>query len=151
VELRDVPVYFAMKCLKKDVVLEDDDVECTLVERRVLSLGSHNPFICKLFCTFQTESHLFFVMEFLKGEPVSDIVYQQGPSRIGQNVFTKLRIFVGGVDLNAKTTFHPTGGDLMFHVQNEGSFTEERARYVPVPYIRKHFDHYHTIWGARNF
>ncbi|XP_018494640.1 uncharacterized protein LOC100899606 [Galendromus occidentalis] len=87
VELRDVPIYFAMKCLKKDVVLEDDDVECTLVERQVLSLGSHNPFICKLFCTFQTESHLFFVMEFLRG------------------------------------------GDLMFHVQNEGSFTEDRARF----------------------
>ena len=88
VELRDVPIYFAMKCLKKDVVLEDDDVECTLVERQVLSLGSHNPFICKLFCTFQTDSHLFFVMEFLRG------------------------------------------GDLMFHVQNEGSFTEDRARYA---------------------
>ncbi|XP_022710190.1 uncharacterized protein LOC111272816 isoform X2 [Varroa jacobsoni] len=86
VELRDVAIYFAMKCLKKDVVLEDDDVECTLIERQVLSLGSHNPFVCKLFCTFQTDSHLFFVMEFLRG------------------------------------------GDLMFHVQNEGSFTEERAR-----------------------
>ncbi|KAG1714342.1 putative protein kinase C delta type [Nymphon striatum] len=59
--------YFAIKCLKKDVVLEDDDVECTMVERKVLSLGSNHPYICKLFCTFQTPSHLFFVMEYLNG------------------------------------------------------------------------------------
>ncbi|XP_071540006.1 LOW QUALITY PROTEIN: uncharacterized protein [Panulirus ornatus] len=59
--------YFAVKCLKKDVVLEDNDVECTLIERKVLSLGTKHPYLCHLFCTFQTPSHLFFVMEYLTG------------------------------------------------------------------------------------
>nr|XP_053646581.1 uncharacterized protein LOC128698384 [Cherax quadricarinatus]XP_053646582.1 uncharacterized protein LOC128698384 [Cherax quadricarinatus]XP_053646583.1 uncharacterized protein LOC128698384 [Cherax quadricarinatus] len=64
---KDSENYFAVKCLKKDVVLEDNDVECTLIERKVLSLGTKHPYLCHLFCTFQTPSHLFFVMEYLTG------------------------------------------------------------------------------------
>lgn len=64
---KDTENYFAVKCLKKDVVLEDNDVECTLIERKVLSLGTKHPYLCHLFCTFQTPSHLFFVMEYLTG------------------------------------------------------------------------------------
>lgn len=54
-ELRNTEFYYAVKCLKKDVVLEDDDVECTLIERKVLALGTKHPYMCHLFCTFQTE------------------------------------------------------------------------------------------------
>ncbi|XP_017005345.1 putative protein kinase C delta type homolog isoform X2 [Drosophila takahashii] len=86
-ELRDTTYYYAIKCLKKDVVLEDDDVDSTLIERKVLALGTKHPYLCHLFCTFQTESHLFFVMEYLNG------------------------------------------GDLMFHIQESGRFSEERARF----------------------
>ncbi len=53
-ELRSSRCYYAVKCLKKDVVLEDDDIECTMIERKVLTLGCKHPFICHLFCTFQT-------------------------------------------------------------------------------------------------
>ncbi|KAK0399845.1 hypothetical protein QR680_003244 [Steinernema hermaphroditum] len=67
VELRGRNQYFAMKCLKKDVILEDDDTECTFIERRVLILSSKCPFLCQLFCSFQTNEYLFFVMEYLNG------------------------------------------------------------------------------------
>ncbi|KAG7468789.1 kinase C theta type [Solea senegalensis] len=66
-ELKCSGQFFAIKALKKDVVLMDDDVECTMVERRVLSLAWENPFLTHLYCTFQTKENLFFVMEYLNG------------------------------------------------------------------------------------
>lgn len=66
-ELTSTQQYFAVKALKKDVVLMDDDVECTMVERRVLTLAWEHPFLTHLFCTFQTKENLFFVMEYLNG------------------------------------------------------------------------------------
>ena len=59
--------YFAIKVLRKEVVLEDDDVECAMTEKRVLTLGCTHPFLTNLLCTFQTKNKLFYVMEYLNG------------------------------------------------------------------------------------
>ncbi|XP_067934448.1 protein kinase C delta type-like [Watersipora subatra] len=66
-ELKGKNQFYAIKALKKDVVLEDDDIDCTMVERRVLALGCNNPYLTHLHSTFQSKTHLFFVMEYLNG------------------------------------------------------------------------------------
>lgn len=57
-ELKNKNKFFAIKALKKDVVVEDDDVECTMVERRVLALACQHPYLTHLFCTYQTKVSL---------------------------------------------------------------------------------------------
>ena len=110
-ELKGTGSYFAVKCLKKDVVLEDDDVECTMIERKVLALGTKHPYLCHLFCTFQTE--VLFPLFLFK------------ISSSFLNLFTKIlvqsHLFFVMEYLN--------GGDLMFHIQKSGRFDQDRARF----------------------
>ena len=54
-ELKENGKIYAIKALKKDVVLEDDDVECTMIERRVLSIASRHPFLTSITCAFQSK------------------------------------------------------------------------------------------------
>ena len=44
---------FAIKVIKKEAVIEDDDVDCTMTERRVLSLSTGSHFLTRLHATFQ--------------------------------------------------------------------------------------------------
>uniref|UniRef100_A0A671MAK2 Protein kinase C n=1 Tax=Sinocyclocheilus anshuiensis TaxID=1608454 RepID=A0A671MAK2_9TELE len=94
-ELKGRGEYFAVKALKKDVVLMDDDVECTMVEKRVLALAWENPFLTHLYCTFQSKEHLFFVMEYLNGGDLMFHIQDKGRFDLYRATFYGAEIICG--------------------------------------------------------
>ena len=57
---------YAMKSLKKDILIEQEQIENTLLEKEILQSISH-PLLCGLVFCFQTEERIYFVMPFLSG------------------------------------------------------------------------------------
>lgn len=57
---------FAMKSLRKDVIIDYDQVESTMLEKQILQKADH-PFLVGMEYVFQTDTKLYFVMKFVRG------------------------------------------------------------------------------------
>jgi classical protein kinase C len=61
--------HYAIKILRKSFIIEHDEVESSKSEKRCFQIATtaRHPFLVNLHSTFQTESRLYFVMEFVSG------------------------------------------------------------------------------------
>ena len=57
---------YAMKSIRKDILLQNDQVESTKLEKEILLKAEH-PFLVKMEYIFQTEQKVYFVMIFVRG------------------------------------------------------------------------------------
>ena len=57
---------YIMKSLKKDLLIEQEQIENTLLEKEILQTIDY-PLLCGLVFCFQTEERIYFVMPFLSG------------------------------------------------------------------------------------
>ena len=58
--------YYAMKCIRKDVILKNENMDSLKLEKEILYEMNH-PFIVGMDYVFSDEARIYFLMDFVEG------------------------------------------------------------------------------------
>ncbi|KAI4546989.1 hypothetical protein MG293_003544 [Ovis ammon polii] len=129
-ELKGKDEVYAVKVLKKDVILQDDDVDCTMTEKRILALARKHPYLTQLYCCFQTkegktsteepENNEIFCVKLSGAEISLECQRKKCSKKMSSNISLDRLFFV---------MEYVNGGDLMFQIQRSRKFDEPRSRF----------------------
>ncbi|XP_063309218.1 protein kinase C delta type-like [Pelobates fuscus] len=95
----------AVKMVKKRCLLKQDK-EAIHVERRVLEVASGSPFLTHAFSTFQTKDYLIYVLEYLSGGNLWNLISEYSPLIRSATRFIAAEIVCGLKFLHSKGILH---------------------------------------------
>ncbi|KAI3381986.1 hypothetical protein SNEBB_008057 [Seison nebaliae] len=78
VEFKRTGRIYAMKVIKKSTVHDDEDIDWVQTEKHVFERATNHPFLVGLHSCFQSDTRLFFVIEFVNG---GDLMYHMQRQR----------------------------------------------------------------------
>ncbi|GAA99532.1 uncharacterized protein L969DRAFT_407406 [Mixia osmundae IAM 14324] len=93
VRKRDSGRMYAMKVLSKDSIAASKSIEHVLAERKVLQRTIDSPFLVGLKFSFQSESQLFFIMDYKAGGELFRYLAQEG----GRFTEERVRFYAGEI------------------------------------------------------
>lgn len=69
--------YFALKIIDRQKTIEKQQEECVAGEVNIMK-NLNTDYAVKLYYSFQNETHLFFVMEYMNGGDLGNVLQQSG-------------------------------------------------------------------------
>ncbi|CAL6391634.1 unnamed protein product [Bathycoccus prasinos] len=105
VRKNDTGVLYAMKVMKKEVVIAKEQMEYTKQERDILTSITH-PYVVKLRFSFQTATKLYLVLDFINGGHLFYWMYREGMFDVGLTRFYIAEIVCGIGHLHSLNIMH---------------------------------------------